>query len=248
MKRLIIFLFAIILSVGIYAQKVRVAAAANLRFVIEEIKNKYEAQNPSSKIDIVIGSSGMFYQQIINGAQFDLFMAADKQFPEKLKQQGAVSGRVITYAYGKLILWSSSLDLKKTGITVLASPDVKRIAVAKPDLAPYGDRAIQVLKNEGLYEKVKSKIVYGDNIAQTAQYAATGNAEAGFIALALALGPDMVGKGSYIEIDSKAYQPIEQALVMLKGWQRNPETAKFLRYLLSAECKSIFEKYGYSVP
>jgi molybdate transport system substrate-binding protein len=236
---------AIIVAMSTQAQTVKVAAAANLRFVFEEIKTNYIKANPGSEVTVNFGSTGALFQQIVNGAEFNIFMAADNLVPAKLKAQGLVSGEVKTYAYGKLVLWSNTLDLSK-GLSTLTDPSVKRIAISKPDLAPYGDRAIECLKSVGLFEKVKVKIVYADNISQTAQFAQTGNAEVGFLAYSLTLSPEM--KGSTFEIDANNYKPVAQAMVLVKGWRANPEATKFMKYVLSGDCKPIFEKYGYLVP
>jgi molybdate transport system substrate-binding protein len=233
------------LGFGLQAQTVKIAAAGNLRFVLDDIKEKYALVNPKAKIIVNLGASGALVQQITNGADFDLFMAADKMYPDKLKAQGIVTGKVQTYAFGKLVIWSNTVDVSK-GLTIITKNTVKRIAIAKPDVAPYGSRAVECLKYYKLFDKVKDKIVYADNIAQAAQFAQTGNAEIGFLALALAMAPDM--KGSYFVLDTKSYKPVEQAMVLLKSWQSNPEAAKFMKFVLSDQCQPIFEKYGYLVP
>ena len=243
MKRIVI-LIAFWVALSAQAQTVKIAAAANLRFVFDEIKASYMSANPKVTVDVNFGSSGALLQQILNGAEFDVFMAADNSFPVKLKDQGAASGEVKTYALGKLALWSNTLDLSK-GLEMLTDPSVKRIAIAKPELAPYGDRAIEVLKSSGLYDKVKDRIIYADNISQTAQFAQTGNAEVAFLAISLTLTPEM--KGSVYMIDPKLYKPIEQAMVLVKSWKVNPEAAKFMKFVLSDSCKPIFEKNGYIV-
>lgn len=241
----IFLVLALALSLSLQAQTVKIAAAANLRFVLDEIKVKYAVVHPKVKIIVNLGASGALVQQITNGADFDLFMAADKMFPDKLKAQSIVTGKVQTYAFGKLVIWSNTVDVSK-GLTMLTDDAVKRIAIAKPDVAPYGARAIECLKYYKLFDKVKGKIVYADNIAQTAQFAQTGNAEIGFLALALAMAPDM--KGSYFVLDTKSYKPIEQAMVLIKSWQSNPEAARFMKFVLSNQCKPIFEKHGFLVP
>ena len=230
----------------ISAQKVRVAAAANLRYVMEDIKKQYEKAYPKSKVDITFGSSGTLTQQILNGAAYDFFMAADKDFPVKLKAKGATTGAIQTYAIGKLVMWSTGTDLSK-GLNTILSPNVKKIAVANPATAPYGEAAISLLKDKGLYDKVSGKIVYGESISQAAQFAFTGNVEIGFIALSLAKAPDMKGKGIYYEIPaSMMKEPIEQACVLIKGWERNGEAARFMKYVLSPKCYSLWEEYGYT--
>jgi molybdate transport system substrate-binding protein len=244
LKKISIILF---LAFGAYlqAQTVKIAAAANLRYVLEEIKTNYSGLNPQVNISLNFGSSGTLFQQISNGAEYDIFMAADKIYPEKLKALGMVTCDVKTYAYGKLVLWSNTVDVSK-GLEILTDKSVVRIAMANPELAPYGERSLQCLKYYSLYEKLKGKIVYADNIAQAAQYARTGNAEAAFIALALAMSPEM--KGTSFVLDTKSYKPVEQAMVLMKSRQSNPEALKFMNFVLSAECKPVFEKYGYIVP
>ena len=245
MKRLCIILLLTLSGISMQAQTVKVAAAANLRFVFEEIKDNYMKLNPKADIVANFGATGALYQQIVNGADFNVFMAADDVVPAKLKSQGLVSGEVKTYAFGKLVLWSNTIDVSK-GLELLTDPSVKRIAIAKPDLAPYGDRAIECLNSTGLFEKVKDKIIYADNISQTAQFAQTGNAEVGFLAYSLTLTPEM--KGSVFLIDPKNYKPVAQAMAVVKGWKASPEAVKFMKYVLSPECKPIFEKFGYIVP
>lgn len=244
MKR-IITVIAFCIALSAQSQSVKVAAAANLRFVFEEIKTSYAKANPTVNVTANFGSSGALLQQILNGAEFDIFMAADNSFPVKLKDQGAASGEIKTYALGKLVLWSNTTDVSK-GLEILTGPSIKRIAIAKPELAPYGDRAIECLKSAGLYEKVKDKIIYADNISQTAQFAQTGNAEVAFLAMSLTQTPEM--KGSVYLIDPKMYKPVEQAMVLVKSWKINPEAAKFMKFVLSGNCKPIFEKNGYIIP
>lgn len=244
MKKLFIF-WLIVFNITLQAQNVRIAAAGNLRYILEEIKTNYIEVNPGINIIVTLGSSGALFQQIINGAEFDIYMAADKIYPDKLKAEGIVSGDVKTYAFGKLVLWSNCIDVSK-GLDVLTDKSVNRIAIAKPDVAPYGNRTVACLKYYNLFDKVKDKIVYADNIAQAAQFAQTGNAEVGFLAFALVAAPEM--KGSYYMPDEKSYKPVEQAMVLLKSWQTNPEAAKFMKFILSDTCKPVFEKYGFMVP
>ncbi len=246
MRKGFLLIAFMLISITICAQKVvKVAAAANLRNVFSEIKTNYEKENPTVKIDVTFGSSGSLVQQILNGAAYDFFMAADKNFPLKLETKGVTYGKVSTYAYGKLVLWSSTIDVNK-GIDVLKESAVKRIGIAKPETAPYGDRAVELLKKQGLFEQFKTKIVYGDNISATAQYAFTGNVEVGFIALSLAMAPEMAGKGKYYVIPQDMYTPIEQACVLIKKSTRSVATEKFMKYVLGRSCDALWKKYGYS--
>jgi molybdate transport system substrate-binding protein len=234
-------------AVAAHTQTVRVAAAANLRYILDDIREKYAAVNPGARIDITLGASGALTTQIVNGAAFDFFMAADITFPQKLKEMGCTSGAVTTYAFGKLVLWSNTVDVSK-GIAVINEKDITHIAIANPEIAPYGERAVECLKYYHLYEKSKNKLVYADNIAQAAQFAQTGNAEVAFTAYALVFGPEMKDRGKYVVLDTISYKPVEQACVLLKGRERNPEAEKFMKFVLSSECKPIFEKYGFMVP
>ncbi len=243
-----ILLLTTIIATGLTAsaQKTfKVAAAANLRSVFMEIKEKYEKEYAGIKIDVTFGSSGTFVQQIINGAPFDFFMAADKDFPIKLQNQGMTYGKVSTYAYGKLAIWSNSLPLNQ-GVSALKNPNIKRISIAKPETAPYGDRAVEFLKKQNLFSDLQSKIVYGDNISAAAQYAFTGNAEVGFIALSLAIAPEMKEKGTYYIVPQEMYTRIEQACVLIKKTMRNLEAEKFMIYILGDSCNALWEEYGYT--
>jgi molybdate transport system substrate-binding protein len=245
MKRIINSLAILLATITLSAQKVNVAAAANLRYVLEEIKTAYLKQNPKAKVNLTFGASGMLVQQIQNGASFDLFMAADNEFPLKLKEKGLTTGAMSTYAFGKLAIYSTTLDVEKLGLGALKDESIKKIAIANPETAPYGERAVEVLKSQKLYDGLKSKIVQGENISQTAQFAFTGNTEVGFIALSLALAPDMDKKGSYYIVPQSLYKPIEQACILIKTPVLNTEAAKFKKFVLSPATKGIWEKWGY---
>jgi molybdate transport system substrate-binding protein len=247
MKRIIISLAIILATTSVTAQKVNVAAAGNLRYALEEIKINYLKKFPKAKLSLTFGASGTLVQQISNGASFDFFMAADNEFPLKLKDKGLTTGPISTYAFGKLALYSTSLPVEKKGLEVLKDASIKKIAIANPETAPYGERSIELLKTMKLYDGQKSKIVFADNIAQAAQYAFTGNTEIGFVALSLALAPDMDGKGNYYIIPAKYYKPIEQACVLIKTQVLNTEATRFRKYVLSPETKAVWEKWGYGL-
>lgn len=244
----VILIATLFFSVCMFAnaqKSVKVAAAANLRDVFMEIKEAYEKENPGVKIDVTFGSSGNFVQQILNGASFDFFMAADKSFPLKLQNKGATYGKVSTYIYGKLAIWSNTIDVKK-GLDVLKTNAVKRISVANPETAPYGERAIELLKKQNIYDEVKTKIIYGDNISAAAQYAFTSNTEIGFIALSLAMSPEMKGKGKCYVVPQNLYTPIEQACVLIKKNSRNIAAEKFMKNIIGHNYDALWIKYGYS--
>jgi molybdate transport system substrate-binding protein len=229
------------------AGTVKVAAAANLRFVLEEVKVQFEKKYPGSSVEITFGSSGTLAQQIMHGAPFDVFLAADVEFPQKLADAGLAAGPVKTYVYGRVAMFSTTVDVTK-GLNAVLLPSVKKIAVADPKKAPYGENSVAMLKKKGLYDKIASKIVWGENISQAAQFAFSGNAEIGFIAYSLALAPDMQGKGKVYALPANVCPPIQQAYVLLKPAASNLVAKSFMSYLVSKKCDKLWLKYGYGLP
>src|ERR1700731_199974 len=194
------------------AQAVKVAAAADLKFAMTELAAQFEKQS-GAKLDVTYGSSGNFLTQIQNGAPFDLFFSADSEYPKKLEAAGlAEPGTLREYAVGHIVIWTprdSGIDAAKAGWQSLLDQRVKKIAIANPDHAPYGRAAMAALKTAGIYERVKDKLVYGENISQAAEFVQSGNAQAGIVALSLALSPTM-RNGSRWEIPVDSYPPIKQ--------------------------------------
>lgn len=247
-KLFICFIAAIFSIVAVAGEKisVRVAAAANLRDVLGEIEKRYESENSGVDLLITFSSSGKLTAQIINGAGFQFFMSANKKYPMKLREMGKTTGDVFTYAYGRLAIWSKTIDITGVGLNIVTDKKVKRISVANPKTAPYGDRSIETLTKAGFLSKVKEKIVYADNISGAAHYAFTGNAEVGFIAYSQYRSPAMLGKGYVYLIPSDKYTPIEQACTLVKQSTYNVEAKKFMDYILSDKCDDLWDKYGYS--
>lgn len=241
------FLLAASCIVSLSAGTVKVAAAANLRFVLEEIKKQYEKEHPGASVDLTFGSSGTLTTQITNGAGFDVFMAADVDFPKKVAAAGFAAGAVKTYAFGKVAMYSTTVDVSKGLNTVLQS-SVKKIAIADPKKAPYGEYSVATLKKKGLYDKIASKIVWGENISQAAQFAFSGNAEVGFIAYSYAMAPDMRGKGKVYVLPTKDCPLINQAYVLLKQGAGNAEAKAFMAYVVSKKCNKIWVQFGYAMP
>ncbi|MFI3318172.1 MAG: molybdate ABC transporter substrate-binding protein [Rikenellaceae bacterium] len=221
---------------------VKVAAAANLRYALSEIEEAYEAQYKDVDLQINYGASGSFYQQIVSGASYSLFLSADDLLPQKLKEAGVASSEAHIYACGKLALYGLRSDINKLGLKILEQQNIGLISIANPRTAPYGTRSVEILKLLDLWEKVERKIVYGDSIAQAAQFAMSGNCEVGFVALSLLLNPEVTLKGSYFIIPEELYAPIAQAGIVLKPG----EATKFFDYMLSDECDDIWNRYGYS--
>lgn len=220
---------------------VKIAAAANLRYSLGEIEKIYEAKYKGVDLQINYGASGTFYQQILNGASYDLFLSADDLFPQKLIDAKIATTESVVYACGKLALYGLQGDIAELGLKILEEASTKRISVANPRTAPYGARSVDILRSLGLWGSVEGKIVYGDSISQAAQFAMSGNCEVGFVALSLLLNPEVELKGSYFVIPEDSYEPIAQAGVVLKSG----EATKFFEFILSDECREVWDKYGY---
>ena len=229
---------------------VRVAAAADLKFAMEELAKKFENKT-GARVDVSYGSSGNFFSQLQNGAPFDLFFSADVEYPRKLEAAGfAEPGTLGDYALGRIVIWmpdDSSVDLAKEGWNALLDPGVQKIAIANPELAPYGRAAASALKKAGIYEQVKAKLVYGENISQAAQFVQSGNAQAGVIALSLTFAPGMK-RGKVWQIPAEMHPPIEQGAVLLKNARNRPAAQAFLNFVKSAAGKEVLEQHGFSAP
>lgn len=228
-----------------------VAAAADLSTALKEIGDGYEKRT-GVKLKLSFGASGALTQQIQNGAPFDLFFSADMDYPRQLISSGDAEGASLyQYAVGKLVLWvpaDSPLDLDHTGMNVLLDPSVKKIAVANPEHAPYGRAAVAALKHAGLYDRVADRLVLGENVSQAAQFVESGNAQAGFVALAHAIAPSMHGKGKYWVVPADFYPALAQGVVVLSHSQHKKEAAEFVEYIKTKEVAELLRKYGFTLP
>jgi molybdate transport system substrate-binding protein len=232
------------------AAELRVAAASDLTFAFKEVAARFQNQTGNS-IRLTYGSSGNFFAQIQNGAPFDLFFSADVNYPKNLETAGLIEpGTIYEYASGKLVMWapnSSKLDLSR-GLAALLDPGIGKIAIANPQHAPYGSAAVAAMRDAGVYDEVKGKLVLGENISQAAQFVQSGNADVGILALSLALAPAMQDSGRYVEIPPADYPPLIQAGVILKS-SSNKELAKqFLKFLKEPGTVALMERYGFSIP
>jgi molybdate transport system substrate-binding protein len=225
------------------AAELHVAAAANLSTVLPDLSAAFERQ---TKIHIVpsLGATAQLTQQIENGAPFDVFLSADVEHLDQLIRDGfVVSNSRAVYARGQLVVWAPRhADLHS--LNDLAKSDVRAIAVAKPELAPYGAAAIETLKNSGLWDKVEKKIVYAPSIAIAKQFADTGNAEAAFTALALTAGQP----GNAFPVEEKLHQPIDQALGIVKDSKEQKDARAFTAFLAGPEAREILKRFGYTHP
>lgn len=231
--------------------QVTVAAASDLKFALEEIAVAYENQS-GNKLKLIFGSSGNFYTQIMQGAPFHLYMSADESYVKKLHAAGKTVDEGKLYALGKIGLFvphqsalkadSNLDDLAKA----LSDGRLNKFAIANPEHAPYGDRAVQALKHKGIWDSIKAKLVYGENITQTAQFAQSGATQGGIIALSLAKAPAIAKQGQFALIPENWYAPLAQRMVLINN---PPEAAKqFYAFLSTEPALVVFKKYGFDLP
>lgn len=224
-----------------------VAAASDLQAVLPEIGARFQ-RVAHQTVRITYGSSGQFVSQIQNGAPFDLFLSADESFVRRLVASGhADAASVAPYALGRLALWARTdrgLNLSE-GLVLLASPAVRRIAVANPEHAPYGRAAVDALRRAGLYDRVQARLVLGENVSQAAQFAQTGNADVGIIALSLTLAPAMRGSGSAVELPQSSYSPVTQTGVVLAASRQRDVARRFLQFLSEPDIVQLLRDSGF---
>jgi molybdate transport system substrate-binding protein len=244
----------LLISIGlsftqIGADEIKVAVASNFYPTMKEIALQYELKQSQSsenhKIILISGSSGKHYAQIINGAPFDIFFSADKVRPILLEKKGiSESGSRFTYALGRLVLWSP-LDGFVEKEEQLYNNELRFLAIANPKIAPYGVAAREALISINLWEDLQSKLVRGENIAQTFQFVNSGNAKLGFISYSQLMNPNYPVVGSFWEVPQSMYKPIEQQAVLLK---KSSLAKDFLSFIESDESLNIISKYGYDLP
>lgn len=228
-------------------EKTTIVVAANLKTAMDSIAKTYKQANPSDNIQISYGASGKFYEQISNGAPFDVFFSADMNFPTKLKENRFAISAVKLYAIGRIAIWSKKIDPTIQKMNSLLDPKVKKISIANPTTAPYGTKAVESMKRSKIYDKVKNNLVYGENIAQAAQFVAFGAADIGIIALSDVLSPAMKKeRGKYYVIPQENHAPLEQGAIILKHAKGNATATKFYDYISSEKAKAILTYYGYS--
>lgn len=232
-------------------EKILIAAASDLKFAMDELCNAFEKANPTVHVDVSYGSSGNFFAQIKQGAPFDLFFSADAFYPARLEEEGlSIKGRRRPYAIGKIVLWipkKSTLNLQQ-GLNIVVNPEVKKLAIANPKHAPYGRAAEEALRYYGLWDKVQDKLVLGENISQTAQFVQTGAADAGIIALSLAVSPKMANEGTYWIIPDESYSKLEQVYTVLERGKEKSSVKTFLEFMQGKEAKQILSDYGFILP
>jgi molybdate transport system substrate-binding protein len=241
-------LCSVLVTTSAAAGKITVAAAADLRFAMDEIILAFKKSNPDDEIVVIYGSSGKFHTQIRHGAPYDMYFSADIDFPRALYNSGLAASEVIPYGVGRIVLWSATLDARKLTLASLSDPGISRIAIANPRHAPYGKRAEEALKAAGVWEVVESKLVFGENIAQTAQFVQSGSAQVGIIALSLALNPELANRGGYWLIPDRLHEPLEQGFVIVKQVQDKALAKRFADFIMGPQARAVLNRYGFEVP
>ncbi len=228
-----------------------IAVAANVQYAMQDLQAAYEKKS-GEKISVILGSSGKLTAQIQNGAPYHVFLAADTAYPDNIIKSGQAVSPPLVYAKGSIVFWTNEPNNLPADSSALAGflkkANLKKIALANPRVAPYGEQTVNFLKKNGIYNDVKDNLVYGENLSQVNQFVISKAASGGFTAKSVVLSPAMKGKGRWLDLPSSDYEPIEQAMVILKkGSDEMPEQSKnFFDFIMSDEATAIFEKYGYS--
>jgi molybdate transport system substrate-binding protein len=234
------------------AAELVVAAASDLKFAMDELIADFQKRTPDAVVKVSYGSSGNFFAQLQQQAPFDLFFSADFEYPRRLEAEGhTLASTTFVYAVGRLAVWvprASPVDLDAQGLRALLAPEIRKIAIANPRHAPYGRAAEAALRHFGIYESVQPKLVLGENVAQAAQFAQSGAADAALIAHSLALAPAMQAEGRFREVPVASYPRMEQGGVILK-WTEQPKLARAFRdFVQGAQGRAILRRWGFSLP
>ncbi|MCF6331250.1 MAG: molybdate ABC transporter substrate-binding protein [Sulfurimonas sp.] len=245
LKRL--FLSFMLLTSALYSNTINIAVAANVSYAMDSLIAEFNKINPNTKVNVTLGSSGKLTAKIIHGAPYDIFMSANMKFPYAVYEKGLSVIEPKIYAYGSLAILSfKKRDLSK-GIMLLKDENIKRIAIANPKTAPYGNASFEALKNAKILNKIKSKFIYGESISSTVSYTIIAT-DIGIVAKSSLYSSKMTRfkkNENWIEIDSKLYTPIKQGIVIIKNTR---EVKEFYDFILSKSAKKIFKSYGYQVP
>jgi molybdate transport system substrate-binding protein len=248
LKKSVLMLFTLGTLQSVYAEAITIFGASDLRFALDEAKELFLKDRKNDKIETIYGSSGKGMQQIQNGAPYHLFFSANEDYVEKLYKSKDVTEPSKLYAVGRVVLWSKNKNFNpKNGFENLKEPWVKKIAIANPSHAPYGEKAKEAMQSIGIYEEIKSKLVLGENISHTAQFIESGAADIGVIALSLALSPAIANSKNpdYYLIDETLHKPLLQGYSITKYAKESTLAREFYNFIDSSKAKGILKKYGF---
>ena len=247
MKHLSALFISLLAAAGLHAAEVQVAVAANFTAPMQQIAADFEKET-GHVAKLSFGATGKFYAQIVNGAPFEVFLAADDTTPAKLEKEGhAVAGSRFTYAVGKLVLWSAKADFVDAKGEVLQGGNFNKLSIANPKTAPYGAAAIETLTRLKLLETVQAKFVQGENISQTLQFVSTGNAELGFVALSQVFKDGKLNSGSAWVVPGEFHEPIYQDAAILAKGKDSAAAAALLKYLKGDKARAVIKSFGYDL-
>ncbi len=247
--RLVVLALVFSMLTGLaHAAKFTIAAASDLRFALDEVIELYRNSHPDHEVTVIYGSSGKMTTQIINGAPFDIFFSADISFPQRLRAEGFAATEPAVYAIGRIVIWSTTFDASQLTLADLATdPRVRRIAIAQPSHAPYGSRAQEAMQASGVWEALQGKLVFGENIAHTAQMVESGAAEVGIIALSLAKFPDLARHAHHL-IDETLHNPLTQGYIVTTRGARKPGVMAFAAFMETDQAHTVMKRYGFVMP
>ncbi|TVR80811.1 MAG: molybdate ABC transporter substrate-binding protein [Rhodospirillales bacterium] len=238
----------ILLSLPAHSDRFTIAAASDLRFALDDVIEAYNKNYPGHDVTVIYGSSGKMTTQIINGAPYDIFFSADISFPERLQAAGLTATDPAVYAIGRIVIWSNTVDVSELTLPDLSTdPRLRRIAIAQPAHAPYGMRAREAMQAAGVWDAVQPKLVFGENIAHTAQMTESGAADVGIIALSLALFPELAKHPHHL-IDDALHNPLTQGYVVTTRGADKPAVMNFALFMETDDAHEIMERYGFVMP
>lgn len=243
-----IFLGILLFSSVLLADKITVFAASDLKFALDDIKKEFLEKYPNNQVNIVYGSSGKGMHQVEFGAPYDIYFSANMDFVEILHKKGHIITTPELYAIGRIVIWSKNKHFNPIkGFDNFNEDWAKRIAIANPSHAPYGEKAKQSMESMNIYNQIKSKLIYGENISATAAYIHTQAADLGIIALSLALAPNIAKSeySSYYLIDDKLHQPLRQGYGITKYGSKSELAKNFYDFIQTDNSQSIMKKYGF---
>jgi molybdate transport system substrate-binding protein len=251
LKKIALLILFGLFSTASFAQKgekILIAAASDLKFAVDSIISVYKAVD-SRTVTVTYGSSGKLFEQISNGAPFDLYFSADIIYPNLLKEKGLSASDVYPYGVGRIVLWSRKMNPNTAGMRTLLSPSIRKVAIANPAHAPYGKRAKEAMIHFQVQDAVDGKLVLGENISQTAQFVTTGAADVGIVALSLAMSPTMRKQGGkYYLIPESSHAPLLQGAIITRKGAGNELARSFFDFVKGSEAQAILSYFGFSKP
>jgi molybdate transport system substrate-binding protein len=247
MKKLLILIISI---TYIYANSISIALSANVSYAMSELIKEYNKKYPTDRVNTTLGSSGKLASQILRGARYDIYMSADMSYPTRLYQEGYATTKPKVYAKGALVMISTKNINLKSDLSNLKDTNIKKIAIANPNTAPYGVATMEAISSVDFYDTIKSKFVYGEGISQTVQYTMSAT-DVGLVSKSALYSSKLSylkESKNWIDVDHSLYTPISQGVVILTNAKDNPTAKRFYKFLFSDEARSVLKAYGYILP